>query len=114
MSKKQAEKDIAEKDMPEDIEVTEQPGADLPGGASAGEEEVTIDAVHSTENLANSLVALQDELEEQKDLQLRAIAEAENIRRRAETDIANGRKFAIEAFARSYWRCGTAWNWPVT
>ena len=95
MSKKQADKD-----MPEDTEVTEQPGADLPGGAGAGEEEVTVDAVRSTENLANSLVALQEELEEQKDLQLRAIAEAENVRRRAETDIANGRKFAIEAFAR--------------
>lgn len=38
---------------------------------------------------------------EVSDAYLRAVAEAENIRRRAEEDMAKARKFAIEAFAES-------------
>jgi molecular chaperone GrpE len=44
------------------------------------------------EELATQLQQAQDEL-------LRARAEMENIRRRAETDVANARKFAVEKFA---------------
>lgn len=43
--------------------------------------------------------ALQAEVAEHKDRYLRAAAEAENIRRRADNDVSNARKFAIEAFA---------------
>lgn len=42
---------------------------------------------------------LEAELAEQKDRYMRAVAEAENIRRRADNDIANARKYAIEGFA---------------
>lgn len=45
------------------------------------------------------LQAAQTALAEHQDKFLRAKAEAENARRRAEADIANVRKFAIEAFA---------------
>ena len=38
---------------------------------------------------------------EVSDAYLRAVAEAENVRRRAEEDMAKARKFAIEAFAES-------------
>lgn len=50
-------------------------------------------------SLAAQLEAANAELAEQKDRYLRAVAEADNIRRRAETDIANARKYAIEGFA---------------
>lgn len=51
------------------------------------------------ESLAAQLEAAQAELAEQKDRYLRAAAEADNIRRRADNDIANARKYAIEGFA---------------
>lgn len=51
------------------------------------------------ESLAAQLEAVQAELAEQKDRYLRAAAEADNIRRRADNDIANARKYAIEGFA---------------
>lgn len=47
----------------------------------------------------SSTAQLEAELAEQKDRYLRAVAEAENIRRRADNDIANARKYAIEGFA---------------
>lgn len=51
------------------------------------------------EPLASQLEAARAELAEQKDRYLRAVAEAENIRRRADNDIASARKYAIEGFA---------------
>ncbi|HET9122749.1 MAG TPA: nucleotide exchange factor GrpE [Acidiferrobacteraceae bacterium] len=45
------------------------------------------------------LEAARAEIGELRDRFLRAKAEAENIRRRADLDIANARKFAIESFA---------------
>lgn len=50
-------------------------------------------------SLAAQLEAAQAEVAEQKDRYLRAVAEADNIRRRADNDIANARKYAIEGFA---------------
>jgi molecular chaperone GrpE len=47
------------------------------------------------------LAELQARHAEVSDAYLRAKAEAENIRRRAEEDMAKARKFAIEAFAES-------------
>jgi len=47
------------------------------------------------------LVALQAKSAELADQYLRAKAEAENARRRAEDEIAKSRKFAIEAFAEN-------------
>ncbi|MGA8261729.1 MAG: nucleotide exchange factor GrpE [Arenicellales bacterium] len=50
-------------------------------------------------SLAAQLEQARAELAEQKDRYLRTAAEAENIRRRAENDVANARKFAVESFA---------------
>ena len=54
----------------------------------------------------NELAALREELEqarneavENRDKYLRAAAEVENTRRRADNDVANARKFAVEGFA---------------
>lgn len=51
------------------------------------------------EALERELQAAKSEASDNYERFLRAKAETENIRRRAETDIANVRKFAIEAFA---------------
>ena len=48
---------------------------------------------------ANELESLRAEAAENMDKYMRAKAETENIRRRAETDVANAHKFAIERFA---------------
>ena len=47
------------------------------------------------------LAQLQDQLKEAQDAFLRAKAEAENVRRRAEDEISKARKYAVESFAES-------------
>ena len=47
------------------------------------------------------LTELQQKLSEMQDNFLRAKAEGENIRRRAEEEVSKARKFAVEAFAES-------------
>jgi molecular chaperone GrpE len=54
-----------------------------------------------TEDLAAQLAQAMARQTELNDAFLRAKAETENIRRRAEEDMAKARKFAIEAFAES-------------
>ncbi|MEM7694908.1 MAG: nucleotide exchange factor GrpE [Pseudomonadota bacterium] len=44
--------------------------------------------------------ALRAELEESRANMLRALAEAENVRRRAQRDVADARQYAVTAFAR--------------
>ena len=48
----------------------------------------------------SALEAAQEEALKYKDAFLRAKAEQDNIRRRAEKEVANGRKFAVESFAK--------------
>nr|WP_246480382.1 nucleotide exchange factor GrpE [Inhella gelatinilytica] len=50
---------------------------------------------------AQQLAALEARLVEMSDAYLRAKAEGENIRRRADEDSAKARKFAVEAFAEA-------------
>src|SRR5262245_39542272 len=52
-------------------------------------------------NLEEKLVELQAKYAEMSDAYLRAKAEVENIRRRADEDMAKARKFAVESFAES-------------
>lgn len=52
-------------------------------------------------DLAGELAALQAKHAEVSDAYLRAKAEAENTRRRAEEEISKARKFAVEGFAES-------------
>ena len=51
------------------------------------------------EHLQQALQAAQEEVDNFKDQYLRAKAEMENVRRRAETDLSNAHKYAIERFA---------------
>jgi molecular chaperone GrpE len=52
------------------------------------------------EQAASAILALEAELAEMKDRLLRAVAETENVRRRAERERAEEKKYAITRFAR--------------
>jgi molecular chaperone GrpE len=47
---------------------------------------------------SNSIETLQDELAQARDMALRAQADAQNVKRRAEQDVEKARKFALERF----------------
>lgn len=78
-------------------------------GASAAEQfqgsaatENTGAAVNEQENpLQAKLAAAELKAAEMQDAYLRAMAESENIRRRAQDDISRAHKFAVESFAES-------------
>jgi molecular chaperone GrpE len=86
------------KPVQETQEDIEQSVDDQPGEITA-DEGVTVEGVTDT-GASDPVATLQEQLEEQRDMQLRAMAEAENVRRRAEADIVNSRKFAVESFAK--------------
>ncbi|MEM6846971.1 MAG: nucleotide exchange factor GrpE [Pseudomonadota bacterium] len=52
------------------------------------------------EALARQLIDARREQEEQRQGMLRALAESENVRRRAQRDVADAKSFAITSFAR--------------
>ncbi len=58
------------------------------------------DVDQQTTDVASELEAAQEEIVKLKDAFLRAKAEEDNVRRRAEKEVANGRKFAVEGFAK--------------
>ena len=73
----------------------------LPEELEAAQAANEADALAQLENLQAELAALQAKNAELADQALRAQAEAQNARRRADEEIAKGRKFAIEGFAES-------------
>ncbi len=70
------------------------PSAPAAEGAAPG-------AAESQPDLAAQLAEAQAKLAEMQDAFLRAKADAENIRRRAQEDIAKAHKFAVESFAEA-------------
>ena len=62
--------------------------------AQQGEPELT-----ELESLSAQLESAQQELSDAKDQALRTVAEAQNTKRRAEKDVENARKYALEKFA---------------
>lgn len=64
-------------------------------------EEPTIPVEVAALSAEDKLKELEGRLAEMSDAYLRAKAEAENIRRRADEDISKARKFAVESFAES-------------
>ena len=68
----------------------------LPEGSEAPEV-----AAAAESGPADQIAALEARLAEMSDAYLRAKAEAENVRRRAEEDMSKARKFAIEGFAEA-------------
>jgi molecular chaperone GrpE len=70
--------------------------------------EPTLEPIQPEDDLQSELNALRAELDSvqaalqaQQEQVLRAMAEAENVRRRAQEDVAKARKFGIESFAES-------------
>ncbi|MRI31778.1 nucleotide exchange factor GrpE [Endozoicomonas sp. OPT23] len=65
-------------------------------------EEAVVDALEGTvetgDDLAQQLEAMTEEMAKVKDQALRAVAEAQNIKRRAEQDVEKAHKFALEKF----------------
>ena len=74
----------------------------LETGAEDTATESVVDGIEATAdiNLQTELEAAQAEVMKLKDAYLRAKAEEDNVRRRAEKEVANSRKFAVEGFAK--------------
>ncbi|MDT0593973.1 nucleotide exchange factor GrpE [Glaciecola petra] len=68
--------------------------------ATQNYDEQEIDWKAYADELETKLSAAEAKVDEQKDSVLRAIAEGENARRRAEQEIDKARKFALEKFAK--------------
>ncbi|WKD48883.1 nucleotide exchange factor GrpE [Microbulbifer spongiae] len=59
-------------------------------------EEALLEEAESADALHDEIIKLQEQLAVQKDLALRAQAEGQNARRRAQQDVERARKFAVE------------------
>lgn len=82
---------------------SQEPVDQTPEPQDSGEQApVTIESLQAEiEALRAELEAAQATVAGQQDQLLRAHAEAENVRRRAQEDVAKARKFGIESFAES-------------
>lgn len=80
----------------DEVQTPEQEGVtlDQPADTEPANEEANV----SEE--AQRIEALEAELEKAKDQAIRAVAEAQNTRRRAEQDVEKARKFALEKFVK--------------
>ncbi len=78
----------------------ESPAAQAADPTPSADEQLDAQAASGGDALEQALKVAQDELEALKDQFLRAKAEAENVRRRAEEETARARKFAVESMAQ--------------
>jgi molecular chaperone GrpE len=76
-------------------------GAPSPEELEAAQAANEVDAIEALPGLQAEILALQTKNTELADNYLRAKAEAENARRRADEEISKARKFALESFAES-------------
>lgn len=72
-----------------------------PGGPEAATAEAAVDEAPSANGLQAALDAAEAKAQEHYDAFLRAKAEADNTRRRAQEDVSKAHKFGIENFAES-------------
>ena len=78
---------------------TPEPAAEADAQSTPAEDSTELAAEGSAESV-DQIAALLDQVAEYQDSYLRAKAEVDNIRKRAETEVANARKFALEGFIR--------------
>jgi molecular chaperone GrpE len=76
-------------------------GAPSPEELEAAQAANEVDAMEALPGLQAEIAALQVKNTELADSYLRAKAEAENARRRADEEVSKARKFALESFAES-------------
>lgn len=81
--------------MQPEVPTEESIPIEQPDEGQTGKLDIEVDV----ETLQGELEQLQSDLREHKDKYLRAMAEVDNTRRRAENDVSNARKFAVESFA---------------
>ena len=81
----------------ETAEETQQAQSEAPLEGTL-EDEATVNEAEETPE--DALVRLEEELVTARDDVLRAHADAQNVKRRAEQDVEKARKFALESFAR--------------
>ncbi len=93
----QKDKDIEKQDSAEEAEQVKVSGE---GATEAVESVEQTDAQAEAVDVESELEAAQAEIAKLKDAFLRAKAEEDNVRRRAEKEVANSRKFAVEGFAK--------------
>ena len=70
------------------------------GESPAAEEGTTDDAAAQEASVDDVVAQLHEDVAAAKDLALRAQADAQNVKRRAEQDVEKARKFALEQFTR--------------
>ena len=80
-------------------EVEELEAAEAPEVEAAEEQAEPQEELSEVDTLKAALEAAQQELADTKEQALRTVAEAQNVKRRAEADIDKARKFALEKFA---------------
>jgi molecular chaperone GrpE len=85
---------------PEEAHASPEAPVDSTAAAAAGAEALG-EGAGDGHSLTAQLAELQVKLAEMQDAFLRAKAEADNTRRRAQEDIAKAHKFAVESFAES-------------
>jgi molecular chaperone GrpE len=86
-------------EMPDEAQAgAEAPRAEADDAAVAADNDPA-EAVENPEEV-DQFALLQDELAQMKDMALRAQADAQNVKRRAEMDVEKARKFALEGFSR--------------
>jgi molecular chaperone GrpE len=73
----------------------------LPGTAGSGSPDPAFGAPEADDSLQAQLVEAQAKAAEFMDMALRSRADVENLRKRAQADVAAAHKFAIEGFAES-------------
>lgn len=84
----------------EDLQTAEHEQQDQQGDThNSNEESQDADLVARIGELEAALAAAQDDVQSRKDAALRAVAESENVRRRAAQDVQKARDFALEKFA---------------
>ncbi len=75
------------------------PAPETPDSGEVGADATDGDPLEdATELLDSDIARLQEELEQAKDMALRAQADAQNVKRRAEQDVEKARKYALERF----------------
>ena len=89
----------AEEPQPDRPELTSTESGAATPGANANENKASEPAVETMPSLEQLLKKAELDAAEHHDAWLRAKADAENIKKRAQIDIANAHKYAIEKFS---------------
>lgn len=93
------ERDVQEQKKPQDADVSQAEEVTAEAVEASVEGEVVSESEQKIYELENALSEAQAQIKEQQDSVLRARAEMDNARRRAEAEVEKARKFALERFA---------------